>query len=851
MTFFSTKTPTGQPASLGNEWCDVLEVAASHGLTDPHETQRLQGDYLVSNVDAAGLESRVFRLLADGPAATKALDAISKFFAPGDVIELRALSVSGTGPASLCGRLDDPAERQALEAFIRDHIGQRNLYVGINPRRADMAGTARSASAPDVAQRRAVVLDLDFKDAPAADPDWENTLDAIQTELDPGLVVQTGNGVHVWLEVEPTSGADLDASRVAIKDAMDRIGSDDMSDLPRIIRLPYTVNLPNSGKRQRGAKVRLAVPDSTVHPASTSASVTVPRVTDLCRTLEGIAQRLGLPGRQGAGTSSAASVAGGKTGWPAPSADILRMALEELPNTLGGRFDNRGDWVNMAHAIKGAAVAAGIEAEGREAFIQWSQQWGGDPDEPERVWDSIGQPHSGWGAVMRTLEQVNPAGAQQVKEAELRAAFGVQAAQNVAALSAVPIQPVLALAPAQIPPREWLYGRVYIRGFISALVAPGGSGKSALTMVEAVAMATGRELLSGEKVANRPLTVWYHNGEDSVDEQNRRLLAVMLQHKVSQADLGGRLILTSGHDVPIKLGQMGRNGPETTPATADWIVGEAKRLGVDVLILDPMGAVHTLPENSNEAMNLLAAELRQIAKRANIAIGLVHHTSKAAAMDMDAAGAGASRGASAITDAARSVRQIVRMTPAEAGRFGVQPGDRRDFMRVENGKANLTRAEDARWIRIVSVNLGNGTPDYPSGDSVQTCERWTPPTSQTGTAADLARVQTALLASPRPPRADHRSPEWVGWLVARVMGLDMGCPTTSAADRTPAQAAVLARVRAMVDEWVRIGALEVRTELDTDSRKKRPFVYAGTPAVVLDADPADSPSDKDAAENVE
>ena len=53
--------------------------------------------------------------------------------------------------------------------------------------------------------------------------------------------------------------------------------------------------------------------------------------------------------------------------------------------------------------------------------------------------------------------------------------------------------------------REWVYGRHYIRKFLSVTVAGGGTGKTALTMAEAVAMATGRNLLGVETEKRR---VW-------------------------------------------------------------------------------------------------------------------------------------------------------------------------------------------------------------------------------------------------------------------------------------------------------------------------------------------------------
>jgi AAA domain len=53
--------------------------------------------------------------------------------------------------------------------------------------------------------------------------------------------------------------------------------------------------------------------------------------------------------------------------------------------------------------------------------------------------------------------------------------------------------------PRMIPPRQWLYGKHYIRKFISATVAPGGLGKTSLVLVEKIAMATGKPLLAARR----------------------------------------------------------------------------------------------------------------------------------------------------------------------------------------------------------------------------------------------------------------------------------------------------------------------------------------------------------------
>ena len=42
-----------------------------------------------------------------------------------------------------------------------------------------------------------------------------------------------------------------------------------------------------------------------------------------------------------------------------------------------------------------------------------------------------------------------------------------------------------------IPPREWLYERHLIRGFVSLTIAPGGVGKTALLVLDSIALASG------------------------------------------------------------------------------------------------------------------------------------------------------------------------------------------------------------------------------------------------------------------------------------------------------------------------------------------------------------------------
>ena len=56
-------------------------------------------------------------------------------------------------------------------------------------------------------------------------------------------------------------------------------------------------------------------------------------------------------------------------------------------------------------------------------------------------------------------------------------------------------------------------------------------------------MASGKPLV-GQPV-RAPFRVWYWNGEDPVDEMERRVAAICLHHEITEAHLGGRLSSTA------------------------------------------------------------------------------------------------------------------------------------------------------------------------------------------------------------------------------------------------------------------------------------------------------------------
>lgn len=358
--------------------------------------------------------------------------------------------------------------------------------------------------------------------------------------------------------------------------------------------------------------------------------------------------------------------------------------------------------------------------------------------------------------------------------------------------------------PASMPPREWLYGKHLIRRFVSSTVAPGGVGKSSLLLVEALAMATGRPLL-GEKPAGQ-LRVWVWSGEDPLEESQRRVLAACIEHGITPADFAGRLFVDSGRDMPLVMAKSTKNGVEINAPAGRQIEREIKARGIDVLVVDPFVSSHACDENDNAAINAVVCQWKDIADRTGCAVELVHHVKKPGSASGSTT-VDDGRGASAMLAAVRSARVLNRMSPQEAEEFGVT--DRENYVRVDNGKANLAPRGAAKWRRIVTVQLGNGPDGF--GDSVGVVSEWKPPSVFDGlTAHDTRRVQEAISAGLW--KQSPMSKDWAGRCIAGCLDLDAD------ADK--------AKLSRLLREWLAAGVLAVERRRD-DQRKERPCVVVG------------------------
>lgn len=357
-------------------------------------------------------------------------------------------------------------------------------------------------------------------------------------------------------------------------------------------------------------------------------------------------------------------------------------------------------------------------------------------------------------------------------------------------------------AEADLPRRQWLYGKHLLRKFLSVDVAAGGVGKSSLKIGEALAMASGKDIYR-QTLHEGALKVWIYNLEDPVEETERRVHATAKRFHMTPEDFGDRLYVDSGRDQRCVIAEETVNGARIIKPVSEAIISELINRGIDVLVIDPFVSSHMVSENDNMAIDMVAKEWARIAEEANCSINLVHHIKKMAGQEANAESA---RGASALIGAARSVMVFNRMTKEEAEKVGVAVEEARFFFRVDNDKANLAPPGSTTWYRMNGVDLE-------SGDQVGVACPWTPPDLFEGvTTSHLMRVQKAVGAGEW--RENTQSKAWVGYPIAEAMIMDADEPR----DRK--------RIAAMLREWVRNGVLEV-VEGEDEKRMKRKFVVVG------------------------
>jgi hypothetical protein len=351
--------------------------------------------------------------------------------------------------------------------------------------------------------------------------------------------------------------------------------------------------------------------------------------------------------------------------------------------------------------------------------------------------------------------------------------------------------------PASIPKRAWLHGGHYIRQAATATVAPGGFGKTTLTLYEAVNM-----VAAG-------LSVWYLSGEDPKVEIDRRIAAHCQHHGIELAQLPGRLFVDDRSTFNLFIGKSPRAAFVTfDEASLTQFELAIVRDKIDVVMLDPFVSFHAVPENDNGCVDAVVKRLALIAYRTNACVEISHHVRKPfvgqGSITVDDA-----RGGGAIINAVRSGRVINRMTTGEAETAKVDLDQRARYVRLDRGKRNMAPPDKATWFRLVSVVIGNT-------DNVQALETWDFPALMDGITVDDTEWVRDLVRQ-HAYRADSRSDDWLGVPVAMRLNLNVN-------DKEDCK-----KLNKLFGVWMKNNVFKKQTMRDAKARKDFAF-YVGMDA---------------------
>ncbi|WP_271606610.1 AAA family ATPase [Bradyrhizobium sp. CCBAU 11434] len=331
----------------------------------------------------------------------------------------------------------------------------------------------------------------------------------------------------------------------------------------------------------------------------------------------------------------------------------------------------------------------------------------------------------------------------------------------------------------KLPPRPYLYAKYLMRGHVTLLSAAGGIGKSAWTLDSAIDIACGVDHLAAGEF--KPRKVLVYNGEDDQDEMLRRVGAQFAHHNFTpemRSMVRENLTIISGVKAPMRLAEYKDGRVALKEKAFEKLAEIIEGRGIDIVILDPLVALHSIPENANSEMNVIMTRFKSLAATKLIALLLAHHDKKnIGSKSVDDASQDDSRGAGTITTPVRVVLNMRRLSKKDAQTWRIPPEDVPHVIALSAGAKSNYSARDVtpRLYRAHSVQADNGTAEF-AADSTVALAVYTPPRRGGGSGGigDEATLKVlAALDGSEPVGSDTRHANWIGRLIADAAGWDL------------------------------------------------------------------------------
>lgn len=213
------------------------------------------------------------------------------------------------------------------------------------------------------------------------------------------------------------------------------------------------------------------------------------------------------------------------------------------------------------------------------------------------------------------------------------------------------------------PPPRFVWGQYLPAGVVSMLGAHGGTGKSTIALMLAVAAATGRELFGQATEQGRALFVSLEDGAAVV---RRRLQHICEQWGIEPQEVAQYLAIVDGTGTPELYVTEGRGQGLTTATYAEL---QALAQGAALVIVDNASDAYAGDEIQRQQVRAFIRCLAEIARAEDCAVLLLAHVDKGTSRARKAEGG---EGYSGSTAWHNSVRSRLFMARAEDGTLSLE-----------------------------------------------------------------------------------------------------------------------------------------------------------------------------------
>lgn len=241
------------------------------------------------------------------------------------------------------------------------------------------------------------------------------------------------------------------------------------------------------------------------------------------------------------------------------------------------------------------------------------------------------------------------------------------------------------LAGRPVPPRAWHVPDLIPAGTVSLLGGDGGTGKSTIALMLAVATVTGRPWLGRETARGGAL---YLSAEDPLDELHRRLTAITKAEDVDLADLDRLTLLPLADRDALLAVPDPKTGVLHPTGLLDVLEQRLAEERPGILILDSLADLHSANENDRGTARQLVGLLRGLAIRFETTVLVLAHPSLT--------GLSSGSGLSGSTAWSNSVRSRLFLERIVENGYEPDP-DRRRLVVKKNNYARTGTEIAVRW----------------------------------------------------------------------------------------------------------------------------------------------------------